>query len=97
MKNFRMILIGCFLMMAACVKAQNISGQLVDEQHKPLPYANIVLLQADSTFVNGTITDETAAQSTVSKATVTVYKAPDFVTPPLAAKAAVKTGSNSFP
>ena len=58
MKNFRMILIGCFLMMAACVKAQNISGQLVDEQHKPLPYANIVLLQADSTFVNGTITDE---------------------------------------
>ena len=58
MKNFRMILIGCFLMIAACVKAQNISGQLVDEQHKPLPYANIVLLQADSTFVNGTITDE---------------------------------------
>ena len=58
MKNFRMILIGCFLMMAACVKAQNISGQLVDEQHKPLPYANIVLLKADSTFVNGTITDE---------------------------------------
>ncbi|MBQ8769727.1 MAG: carboxypeptidase-like regulatory domain-containing protein, partial [Bacteroides sp.] len=53
-----MILIGCFLMIAACVKAQNISGQLVDEQHKPLPYANIVLLQADSTFVNGTITDE---------------------------------------
>lgn len=45
-------------MMAACVKAQSISGQLVDEQHKPLPYANIVLLQADSTFVNGTITDE---------------------------------------
>ena len=58
MKNFRMILIGRFLMIAACVKAQSISGQLVDEQHKPLPYANIVLLQADSTFVNGTITDE---------------------------------------
>ena len=31
MKNVRMILIGCFLMMAACVKAQNINGKLVDE------------------------------------------------------------------
>ena len=58
MKNFRMILIGCFLMIVACAKAQSISGRLVDEQHKPLLYANIVLLQADSTFVNGTITDE---------------------------------------
>ena len=58
MKNFRMILIGCFLMIAACAKAQTISGRLVDEQHKPLPYANILLLQADSTFVSGTITDE---------------------------------------
>ena len=37
MKNFRMILIGCFLMIAACAKAQSISGRLVDEQHKPLP------------------------------------------------------------
>ena len=58
MKNFRMILIGCFLMIAACAKAQTISGRLVNEQHKPLPYANILLLQADSTFVSGTITDE---------------------------------------
>ena len=58
MKNFRMILIGCFLMIAACAKAQSISGRLVDEQHKPLPYANILLLQADSTFVSGAITDE---------------------------------------
>ena len=53
-----MILIGCFLMIAACAKAQSISGRLVDEQHKPLPYANILLLQADSTFVSGAITDE---------------------------------------
>ena len=58
MKNFRMILIGCFLMIAACAKAQSISGRLVDEQHKPLPYANILLLQADSTFVSGAIADE---------------------------------------
>ena len=58
MKNFRMILIGCFLMIAACAKAQTISGRLVDEQHKPLPYANVVLQQTDSTFVKGETSDE---------------------------------------
>ena len=58
MKNFRMILIGCFLMMAACVKAQNISGKLVDEQNQPLAYANVVLQQMDSTFVKGETSDE---------------------------------------
>ena len=58
MKNFRMILIGCFLMMAACVKAQNISGKLVDEQNQPLAYANVVLQQTDSTFVKGETSDE---------------------------------------
>ena len=58
MKNFRMILIGCFLMIAACAKAQTISGRLVDEQQKPLPYANVVLQQTDSTFVKGETSDE---------------------------------------
>ena len=58
MKNFRMILIGCFLMMAACVKAQNINGKLVDEQNQPLVYANVVLQQTDSTFVKGETSDE---------------------------------------
>ena len=58
MKNVRMILIGCFLMMAACVKAQNISGKLVDEQNQPLAYANVVLQQTDSTFVKGETSDE---------------------------------------
>ena len=58
MKNVRMILIGCLLMMAACVKAQNISGKLVDEQNQPLAYANVVLQQTDSTFVKGETSDE---------------------------------------
>ena len=45
-------------MIAACAKAQTISGRLVDEQHKPLPYANVVLQQTDSTFVKGETSDE---------------------------------------
>ena len=45
-------------MIAACAKAQTISGRLVDEQQKPLPYANVVLQQTDSTFVKGETSDE---------------------------------------
>ena len=48
----------CLIGMAVSLQAQAISGKLVDEKNAPLAYANIVLLQADSTFVSGTISDE---------------------------------------
>ena len=48
----------CLIGMAVSLQAQTISGKLVDEKNQPLAYANIVLLQADSTFVSGTISDE---------------------------------------
>ena len=53
----RLYLICSLLIMAAGVKGQTISGQLVDEQHNPLPYANAVLQTADSVFLSGTITN----------------------------------------
>ena len=46
------------IVMAVSMQAQTLSGKLVDEKNAPLAYANVVLLQADSTFVSGTITDE---------------------------------------
>ena len=52
----RLYLISCFLMMAAIVKAQTISGQLTDEQQKPLPYVNVILKTADSLYIAGTAT-----------------------------------------
>ena len=52
----RLYLISCFLMMAAIVKAQTISGQLTDEQQKPLPYVNVILQTADSLYIAGTAT-----------------------------------------
>ena len=52
----RLYLISCFLMMAAIVKAQTISGQLTDEQQKPLPYVNVILQTADSVYLAGTTT-----------------------------------------
>ena len=46
------------IVMAVSMQAQTLSGKLVDEKNEPLAFANVVLLQADSTFVSGTITDE---------------------------------------
>ena len=42
--------------MAVGVKAQTISGILIDEQHKPLPYANVILQTVDSVYLAGTMT-----------------------------------------
>ena len=50
------------------ITAQNVSGQLVDEKHLPIPYANIALLtQSDSVFINGTVSDEQGRFSLDSK------------------------------
>lgn len=41
------------------LSAQTVSGKLIDENNKPLPYANVVLLSLpDSAFVSGTISSE---------------------------------------
>lgn len=43
--------------------SQNITGRLVDEQNQPVPYANVILQKADSTYLSGTVTDLTGAFS----------------------------------
>lgn len=48
----------CLIGMAASIYAQNINGKLVNEQKQPLAYANVVLQQADSTFVKGETSNE---------------------------------------
>ena len=52
----RLYLVCCFLIMAVGIKAQIIRGMLIDEQHKPLPYANVILQTADSIYLAGTTT-----------------------------------------
>ena len=39
--------------------AQNITGRVVDENESPLAYANVIVQRADSTYIDGTITDTT--------------------------------------
>lgn len=43
------------------MQAQNISGKVVDETNQSVPYANVVQLSQDSTFLGGCVTDENGA------------------------------------
>ena len=58
MMKRHLVMMLCLIAMAASMNAQSISGKLVDEKNEPLAYANIVLQQTDSTFVNGQTSDE---------------------------------------
>ena len=42
--------------MVTGAKTQTIRGLLIDEQHEPLPYANVILQTADSVYLTGTTT-----------------------------------------
>ena len=57
MKNFIMTMLS-LIGMAVSMQAQTLSGKLVDEKNAPLAYANVLLQQMDSTFVNGKTSDE---------------------------------------
>lgn len=59
------IFICCFIVSSfLTVKAQTITGKLIDETSQPISFANIVLLSLpDSAFVAGTISDEQGAFS----------------------------------
>lgn len=48
---------------SSLASSQNITGRLVDEQNQPVPYANVILQKADSTYLSGTVTDLTGAFS----------------------------------
>ena len=54
MKRALIITAMCLAVIAA--KAQNATGRIVNESLKPVAYVNVVLLSADSTYINGVTT-----------------------------------------
>ncbi|MDR0995207.1 MAG: carboxypeptidase-like regulatory domain-containing protein, partial [Tannerella sp.] len=47
------------LLSAVTLQAQtNLSGRIVDSRNRPVPFANVILLKADSTFISGTISGD---------------------------------------
>ncbi len=63
MNNLKIILVTIICLGALKIHAQNITGNVVDEKQQTVSFANIVLLKADSTYIAGTITDDTGAFS----------------------------------
>jgi hypothetical protein len=56
MKN-EFYLLGLFTILPLGLHAQQVTGRLVDSKNQPVSFANVVLQQTDSTFVNGGTTD----------------------------------------
>ena len=55
----KLILLLGLVLQVIIINAQRISGSLVDEKGNPVSFANVVLLSSkDSSFIQGTITDE---------------------------------------
>ena len=58
----RFFFLALFVATSLTANSQTISGKLVEENGKPLPYANVVLLSLpDLAFVSGTISEEDGA------------------------------------
>lgn len=56
-RTIAMIITTCFALLAA--NAQSIKGTITDKGHKPIAYANVVLISAtDSTYIAGTVSKE---------------------------------------
>jgi len=55
--KFLFAIIGAVLTLGMA-QAQTISGRVVDNQNQPVPFANILTMDKDSAFINGTVSDE---------------------------------------
>lgn len=54
----RALIITAMCLAAIAAKAQNATGRIVNESLKPVAYVNVVLLSADSTYINGVTTTD---------------------------------------
>ncbi|MDE6867070.1 MAG: carboxypeptidase-like regulatory domain-containing protein, partial [Muribaculaceae bacterium] len=57
LKSISLIII-CICSYTLEIQAQTIHGNVVNEEQQPMPFANIVFMKADSTYVNSTIADD---------------------------------------
>ena len=75
----------CLSLLATfAVRAQSLTGKLIDENHQPLPYANIVLLSLpDSAFVAGVVSGDDGTfllnATCEGKLIVTIRNSPCFM------------------
>ena len=51
------ILFFCILL-SATTYAQILTGRIIDQQNQPVSFANVIVLDSDSTFINGNVSGE---------------------------------------
>ena len=51
------ILFFCILL-SATTYAQTLTGRIIDQQNQPVSFANVIVLDSDSTFINGNVSGE---------------------------------------
>ena len=51
------ILLFCILL-SATTYAQTLTGRIIDQQNQPVSFANVIVLDSDSTFINGNVSGE---------------------------------------
>jgi hypothetical protein len=80
MKIVVFFLLSTVSMAFAQEKQSGVSGRIVDSRNRPVPFANVILLKADSTFISGTISGdsgqfrlETAPQAALLKVSYVGY------------------------
>lgn len=54
---YKLLILFLGLIIPVSLSAHEINGQVCDVTNKPIPYANIILLARDSSFVTGTVSD----------------------------------------
>ena len=60
--RFPFLIAALLMMVSAFAQNQNLTGRVTDENGEAMPFVNVMLLSLpDSTFVQGTVTDERGA------------------------------------
>ena len=54
----KVIFIILSMLLPVVTYAQSITGKLIDAQNQPVPFANVIVLSADSTFITGNVSGE---------------------------------------
>lgn len=54
----KLILVLLSVLLSVATYAQTLTGKIIDQQNQPVPFANVIALDADSVFINGNVSGE---------------------------------------
>lgn len=54
----KLVLVLLSALLSVATYAQTLTGKIIDQQNQPVPFANILALDADSVFISGNVSAE---------------------------------------